>query len=295
MRMVASKLASIFFRCSEIWNQDAYCDFTDDEEFIHRQSLMCKIYDALVDDYRGCNALGNNLSYSIEDVKEFLERGPKSDCFERDVRDYLLRLYLVVERVYEALQVIGLKEERYRLSTDGMRALREVKQWANFFKHPGAFLWCHDPKYFCHSIPSDQTLIAAHQAIAEGFIIDQKVVNDYYVTSEKKQAELHQKLSNSREVAVIFPDLIDLTKRFCTGLDDFCETISSPFFRDTLRKKSTIDDYFTTVYSDYNWESDSEDSDCGEEDSSDGYWQSLDEDESDEDALAESARIDYLL
>jgi hypothetical protein len=184
--------------------------------------------------------------------------------------------------------VIGLREERFRLSTDGMRALREIKQWANFFKHPGAFLWCHAPTYACLSL---HTIDREHT----GFILDQTVVNDHYVMNERKQRDLHSDLSNAQDVLVVFPELVDLTKRFCQGVDDFCNTISSPFFRDTLKKKSTIDDYFDEFYdtlSALEAASDSEDDESSStssmDDSSDAYWESVESDEDESDSCSDS-------
>ena len=84
------------------------------------------------------NALGNNLNASVDDVVHFLASKTEADDVRRDVTDYLMKLYLVVERVYEVLDIMGLigvhhpKDGRlpfeFRKSTPGMCAMRDVKQ-----------------------------------------------------------------------------------------------------------------------------------------------------------------------
>lgn len=239
-----STLAETLDACAEAFDSGAFYDWlSEDGNCSQRQSIMCRVYESLVEGEFGCNALGNNLHEAMEDVKEFLECGPRSSKPERDIRDYLMRLYFVVEKVYDALKVIKLDHEQFKLSTDGMRAMRDIKQWANFFKHPGAFLWCHDPAYHCNSY---ELLDGG----SHGFVLNQEAVNEYYRSDQKKHDKLHQVLENATDVHVVFPELVELTKRFCCGVHDFCGTISAPFFRDALRRKSTIDYYYKHLYDD---------------------------------------------
>jgi len=236
-KMETRTLADVFNECGNVIDQQAYYVLKGDDSC--RLSTMCRIYYALIDSHEGCNALGNNLALSMEEVRELLALGPRWREMYVDVRDYLFRLYLVSERIYEAMKVAGLFEPKYVLSTDGMRAIRDVKQWANFFKHPGAFLWCHEPEYYCLSLDSPP--------IEESFfIINQEVVNEFYASDCTKHAKLHKEISNKTCVQVHLPELVELTRRFCAGIDDFCSSISGPIFRDSLKKKSTIDDYFAS-------------------------------------------------
>jgi len=230
-------LSDIFAECKSVIESQAHYHHKGDKSC--RISAMCRVYYALIDGYEGCNALGNNLAESMEEVRQLLASGPRSERMHVDVRDYLSRLHLVSERIYEAIKVAGIFKPEFTLSTDGMRAIRDVKQWANFFKHPRAFLWCHEPTYHCLSFgppPIEASL----------FVVDQSVVDEYYKDDCKKHAELHVKLGNKTCVQVHFPELVNLTKRFCKGIDDFCLSISAPIFRETLKRKSTIDDYFAS-------------------------------------------------
>ena len=143
------------------------------------------------------NALGNNLNASVDDVVHFLASKTEADDVRRDVTDYLMKLYLVVERVYEVLDIMGLigvhhpKDGRlpfeFRKSTPGMCAMRDVKQWANFTKHPGAFLWCHNPTYHCESLDSPNLENA-------DFVFDQNAVDTYYKNDKKKHKDLYLSL-----------------------------------------------------------------------------------------------------
>ena len=159
-----------------------------------------------------------------------------------------MKLYLVVERVYEVLDIMGLKGDHkpkdgdipleFRKSTDGMIAMRDVKQWANFLKHPGAFLWCHDPEFWCESL--DDTVPAGDEVV----IINQDVVNTHYQKCPKKHKELYQKIAGKPNIHVVYPKLEDLTKLFCHGIRDFCDTATCPLFKPFLRKRSTFENYY---------------------------------------------------
>jgi hypothetical protein len=63
-------LASVFAECAKVLDEAVYYNFVAEhvgEEF--RQSIFCLIYDALVDDGRGCISIWNILSEDVEDVK----------------------------------------------------------------------------------------------------------------------------------------------------------------------------------------------------------------------------------
>ena len=177
----------------------------------------------------------------------FLDHYSGANDVEHDVSDYLLKLYLVVERVYEVLDIMGLigqhcpKDGRipleFRTATDGMKAMREVKQWANFLKHPGAFLWCHGPVYHCESL-------GLPKRKDEMLVIDQELVNVHYRSDVKKHKELYKKIANKSDVHVFYPELINLTERFCSGIKDFCDTATSPLFLPFLRDRSTYENFF---------------------------------------------------
>lgn len=174
---------------------------------------------------------------------------PEEEEIFPDVEDYLIKLYLVVERVYEVLEVVGLLREEcpkdgrgkvnFRFATEGMSTLRDIKQWANFIKHPNAFLWCHEPTH--HSLS-----LGNYDEVPDVLIIDQKVVNKHYVKTESKQKELYKKITSDPRphVVVVYPDLVDLTRKFCKGVRDFVDTVTSPMFAGFLKKRSTIEDYF---------------------------------------------------
>ena len=201
----------------------------------------------------------------MDDVVRLLEQKANADDTRRDVTDYLMKLYLVVERVYDVLDIMGLigvhhpKDGRipfeFRKSTPGMCAMRDVKQWANFTKHPGAFLWCHNPSYHCESIDSPYLDHA-------DFVFDQRAVDTYYKNDKKLHRELYSLVAGKTGVLVLFPSLETLTLNFCNGVRDFVDTATSPLFLSCLQNRSTYENYYESLESD-DWDesSDSEDSD----------------------------------
>ena len=158
-----------------------------------------------------------------------------------------MKLYLVVERVYEVLDIMGLigvhnpKDGRipfeFRKSTDGMRAMRDVKQWANFTKHPGAFLWCHNPEFWCESLGTPTW-------DANDIVIDQAIVDKHFKNDARKHKELYALVAGKTNVHVLFPSLVPLTERFCAGIKDFCDTATSPLFLSCLQDRSTYENYY---------------------------------------------------
>ena len=122
-----------------------------------------------------------------------------------------------------------------------MVALRQIKQWANFIKHPNAFLWCHEPEFTCLSFKQ-------FQQDKDTFVIDQKVVDTHYVRTEKKQKALYKAIAGQKKsVVVVFPELVGLTVRFCNGARDFVDTVTSPMFKGFIESRSTLTDYFEQV------------------------------------------------
>jgi hypothetical protein len=237
MATTVKTISEVLAKCRRVFETKA---FRQNERYGVRESRMCTLYDCLVSEDNAHSSLGCNLADAAEDILSFLSARTdhESSKLESACRDYLIKLYFLAERVYEVLDVIKLLTDENRSATEGLRTIRDVKQWGNFFKHPGGFLWCHHAEYHCESLgpppPASENTIE----------INQEFVNTYYTSDSKKHLECHKKLSNSKGVRVVFPDLIQLTHGFCQGLDDFVDTVASPMFSDRLRRKATLNDYF---------------------------------------------------
>ncbi|MCI1265555.1 MAG: hypothetical protein LKG19_03200 [Saprospiraceae bacterium] len=57
----------------------------------------------------------------------------------------ILMFYLLVEKlfaIFKSLEEIGIKETGYKSS---FKTMRLIWAWANFFKHPKAFMYVHNP------------------------------------------------------------------------------------------------------------------------------------------------------
>lgn len=241
-------LLKAFTYCREIIDKDLFYQWDEDEPS-QRQSYMWRLEDELSVGELDHNALGNNMDDSVEDVVAYLDSySGENENIRRDITDYLLKLYLVIERVYEVMNIMGLTKGHhpkdgqipldYKQATDGMKAMREIKQWANFIKHPNAFLWCHEPEYFCESLGN------ASPEYENSFIVNQDTVNKYYKLDQKKHRELYGMIANKDMVCVIFPEIGLLTERFCQGVKDFCDTATSPLYKSILKDRSTYENYF---------------------------------------------------
>ncbi|QJW98410.1 hypothetical protein [Frigoriglobus tundricola] len=88
---------------------------------------------------------------------------------------------------------------------------RDVHKWANFLKHPKAFLLVHHPVYFYTGMPE-------FGRSKHSLVIDQAFVGEYYSGSDKN-AKLHGQLKNKRDVAVLSGQTHDATPAKTMGWD----------------------------------------------------------------------------
>ncbi|MCZ6444679.1 MAG: hypothetical protein O7F17_02815 [Planctomycetota bacterium] len=202
-------------------------------------SIMCKLHSILgADCISGHNCLGCNFNEETHSIRDYLATYAQFDYEPEAYRFYLVRLYLLVERMDVILDIIKLiGEYRYK----HFALLTDVRKWANFIKHPGPFLLVHHPDYFVDGDGDfDRSCFKA--------VIDQEFVRKYYGSSEggDKRKQLWKSLENASEVAVLFPDPIDLTRRFCDAIERFVEMLdTNTVHQEVLSKRSTYEAYFT--------------------------------------------------
>jgi hypothetical protein len=221
---------NVFRECSEEFERRIYPD--------GGVSIMCKLHATLASQCVSChNCLGCNFAEETRSIRNHLSQYDSFDDGFDAFRFYLLRLYLLVERMDVILNLIQLPNEyRYKHFT----VLNDVRKWANFIKHPGPFLLVHHPTYlFEDDTPVD---------VCYRVVIDQEFVRQYY--SSDKETEIKKKLwqllANSAEVAVLLPNPIKLTQRFCEAIERFVSMIASnTVHQDILAQRTTYEEYFT--------------------------------------------------
>jgi len=213
------------------------------EEFCKRihpaggSSIMCRLHSMLgADCVSSHNCLGCNFNEETHSICRHLKHLGNSGDDADAYRFYLLRLYLLVERMDIILEIVEVIKE-YRFRHFGV--LADVRKWANFIKHPGPFLLVHHPDYFVEG--GDDFDPDCFKVV-----IDQEFVRKYYSSdSGEIKRELFRLLTNASEVAVLFPDPAELTHRFCDAIEHFITMIrTNSVYRETLSRRSTYEDYF---------------------------------------------------
>lgn len=199
------------------------------------RSNACKVYDKLVGDcIDRSDCIGENFNQLLHRIAEewFDNYNPKENA-DYYFCNYILLLYLLVERVDQVFNVIN-KDGKSKIFNDyrceQFPTLRRVKKWANFFKHPKEFLFTHWPQYyFAEKLPIINK---------DDVLINYEFIEKHY-SSDKEKPTI---LENNNKVFVEIPNLKELTKAFCMEMNIFFEFIcNNQLIADYLKKRSTIE------------------------------------------------------
>lgn len=149
---------------------------------------------------------------------------------------YNMTLYLLVERIYELFEIIqlptGYRQRHFQV-------FDRVKKWANFLKHPKAFMFVHHPE-FVFEADFDK----GNYGKGDTTFVNTDFILEYYSGAEKNN-KLYRALTNKTDVVVIIPNPSETTKAFCEAIAKFVSLMKhNEVYRDILSEKSTLDDYF---------------------------------------------------
>lgn len=204
--------------------------------------ILCKIHDAfggLKGEHHNC--LGCNFSDSQTLVLNYLMRHETYDGIQESITLYILTLYLLVERMDSVMDMVQVPEA-YR--EKHFKVFQQIRKWANFIKHPKAFILTHHPDYDFEN---------SGKAFLKKFsiTINDQFVTDYYkgesdpAKQKSKNKELYNRLHNQKDILVIFPDIAQLTKKLCYSINAFAELIlKNQVYIDILNDEATIAKYF---------------------------------------------------
>ena len=204
------------------------------------EPLPCRIHDVFKElGEQSHNCIGCNFASAITAIERVLKRIANTPDFdpEFDYADYLLSLYLFVERACTLLDIISVPDA-FRHRHFGV--FQEIRRWANFLKHPNYFLLVHHPMFQaggCVDDPKDW----------EQIVDTEFVVEHYGHDARSKSAELRKSLMNKTKVLVLFPDIVQFTERFCGAVETFVSLIvENPVYREQLDDIATYANYFDT-------------------------------------------------
>lgn len=202
-------------------------------EFQNEKSRFCEVYDLFTegispDKYEGHNCIACNLEEGAYYLNTFLSTN--KECAKVDYYVTMLTtiMYLETERIAEIYKELGLSLNNGKFDWGAFPNLQRIKYWANFFKHPKAYMYLHHPKYHIISDPNKPNFMI------EG-IIDDQFVKKFY-SGEKHNQDLKELLRNKDGYKVFFPDLVEFIESFCKELENLIRTISAePNHVETLK------------------------------------------------------------
>lgn len=199
------------------------------------EPLACEIHDYFASE-ESHNCIGCNLAAKETHIVNFLRRYRSFKDTEESYSQYIMLCYLMIERIHEIFRIIELPES-YRLQH--FKTFNNVKKWANFFKHPKAFLLVHHPCYLLENDPAKPTINK------KSIIIDSSFIHKYY-SGEKNNRELYNLLTNKTDVYVILPELEELTISFCKEVRLFVDIIrDNSVYRHILNDKATYEYFYS--------------------------------------------------
>lgn len=173
-------------------------------------------------------------------ISSFLERHENLDNIQQDFTIYILLLYLFVERaetVFDILKVPDSYREKH------FKVFQQIRRWANFIKHPKAFVLTHHSDYDFNN--SRRVHDSKYTIINEQFI--DKYYKGYSDIGEQKSInnDLYKKLKNNSKVVVLFPDPTVLTQKFCYSYKKFVDLIvKNEVYIEILKDEATTSYFF---------------------------------------------------
>jgi len=202
------------------------------EMFPDEHSIFKELHSLMEDKKEDHNCIGCNLDeYTILTYSTLMLLGGYVTVQDQ-MRMLLITMYLLVERIDTVLGIINLHED-YRKKS--FKTLNKIRKWANFIKHPKAFILAHHPFHSIEGFDLNPELREnANTVINTPFILK-------YYSNDEKNKELFKTIENKEGILVIFPNPVNLVKKFCEELKLFNRLLkNNEIYREILKEKSTF-------------------------------------------------------
>ena len=190
---------------------------------------ICNLHDLGADDTHNC--LACNFAELVETLEGLARDFPKFTDEKTAKITFILWLYLLTERMQELLRLVSFPEE---IKSKKFPNFNLARRWANFFKHPKAFLLTHHARY-------------DEEPIDDEIVIDDSFINKFY-GGDKHNPQLYALLTNKANVVVRLPNLVSLTEGLGKELGYLSQVIlSNPIYSEILTNTSVLEDYYSTL------------------------------------------------
>lgn len=212
-------------------------DVFEQEAIVDDDPAMCQLHDAFGTAYTvHHNCLGCNFADSTLMIRSFLRTYELQETIQCAYSTLIVLAYLLVERIDTLFNIIELNRA-YR--DQHFKILMGIRRWANFLKHPKAFLLTHHPVFTFRDSPKTKGLRDNADVV-----IDRAFVDKYYANDDKNE-ELIKELENKENVLVVFPDAVWLVQELCQAMHDCVAVIrDNPVYREVVETRTTFYDYW---------------------------------------------------
>lgn len=180
------------------------------------------------------NCIGCNFEEGCLNVLDFVKQFAGTEKVRTYLTTYSLLFYTLAERLAVVYQELGVVNGQ-QFDWSRYPVLRSIKHWANFFKHPKAYMFLHHPGYFLENDSSRPNFMIEGE-------VDSSFVDSFYRAGADNK-ELRRLFENKKGWNVIFPDLLSFTKSLCDEVDRICDFILQPENIEKLRA-FTFKDYY---------------------------------------------------
>lgn len=200
-------------------------------------TIFCSIHESFK---KGHNCIGCNLDSNNLRIENYLIQFQYFNDINLTFSNFIILLYLQVESITEYFKIIEI-QEKYKLKHFQVFTL--IKRWANFLKHPKAFMLVHHPNWtYENRIFVDDLCMQYFQETEP--TINSDFINKFY-NGDKNNKELYEKLGKKENLLVMFPDPIELIKEFTSAQKKFVKLISeNSIARELLEDQTTIEKHF---------------------------------------------------
>lgn len=202
------------------------------EVFVGDTPIFSQLHELMEENEEDHNCIGCNLGeYAMLNYSTLLLLDGLVSI-EQKMQLLIINLYLLVERIDTILDIIKL-HEGYR--KENFKTLSKIRKWANFIKHPKAFILAHHPVYTIEGFKDNKEIrIGASITIDTSFIIK-------YYSNDEKNKELFKAIENKEGILVVFPNPADLIEKLCEELKLFNKLLrNNEIYREILKKRSTF-------------------------------------------------------
>ena len=114
-----------------------------------------------------------------------------------------------------------------------------IRRWANFIKHPKAFIRTHHAAFTFNGSAKFGDL--SDNAAA---IIDRTFIDKYYCNNDNNE-ELIKELNNKENVLVVYPSVTFVIEKLCDALNRTIDLLeNNSVYREILDDSTTFNDYW---------------------------------------------------